>query len=139
MIEGLSDYMTLRGKTRVAELIGGALPRLQETDKFDLQRQGIAQYNLDVCIGCGQCYIACTDAGGQALDWNTKKRRPRLIEEKCLSCMLCQFVCPVPGLISYKEMPGGWKRRETAVKDLSLVSELRTQPFTKEGPDECAA
>lgn len=139
MIEGLSDYMALRGTSRMTELIGRALPKLQETDKFDLHRQGIVQYNLDMCIGCGQCYIVCRDAGGQAVDWNAKKRRPQLIEEKCLSCMLCQFVCPVPGLISYKEMPKGWKRRETAVKDTSLVSALKTVPFAKEGPNECAS
>ncbi|MDM8540867.1 hypothetical protein QUF90_07245 [Desulfococcaceae bacterium HSG9] len=34
-----------------------------------------------------------------------------------LSCMLCQFVCPVPGLITYKEMPAEWQRQETAVMD----------------------
>ena len=138
MIEGLSDYMASRGISRVPELIGKALPHLHETDKFELHRQGITQYNLDICVGCGQCYTVCKDAGGQALEWNSKKRRPRLIEDKCLSCMLCRFVCPVPGLIRFKEMPQGWERRRTAVKDPSLKSELKLKPFTKEGPDECA-
>jgi dihydropyrimidine dehydrogenase (NAD+) subunit PreA len=138
MIEGLSDYMTLRGISRISDLIGKALPHLHETDKFDLNRQGVASYNLDQCIGCGQCVIVCNDAGGQALEWNSKKRRPGLDENKCLSCMLCQFVCPVPGLISFKEMPEEWKRRETAVKDTTMETELKLQPFTKEGPNECA-
>ena len=138
MIEGLSDYMASRGISRVPELIGKALPHLHETDKFELHRQGITQYNLDICVGCGQCYTVCTDAGGQALEWNSKKRRPRLIEDKCLSCMLCQFVCPVPGLIRFKEMPQSWERRRTAVKDPGLEPELKLKPFTKEGPDECA-
>jgi len=42
-----------------------------------------------------------------------KKAQARLTEDKCLSCMICSFVCPVSGLITYKEMPAGWKRQET--------------------------
>jgi len=139
LIEGLSDYMALKGIGRVGELIGRALPHLQETDHFDLQRQGIVNYDLDRCIGCGQCHIVCSDAAGQAVEWDSRKRRPRLIEDKCLSCMLCQAVCPVPGLITFREMPPGWRRRETAVKDVGLESELKHEPFTKEGPHECVA
>jgi dihydropyrimidine dehydrogenase (NAD+) subunit PreA len=137
MIEGLSDYMQGRGIGNVGELIGKALPHLHETDHFELDRQGIVQYDLDKCIGCGQCYIVCTDAAGQAVEWNARKRRPQLIEDKCLSCMLCQAVCPVPGLISYKAMPKGWQRRPTAVSDTRLESELKLEPFEKEGPNEC--
>ncbi|MBI5208723.1 MAG: NAD-dependent dihydropyrimidine dehydrogenase subunit PreA [Elusimicrobia bacterium] len=113
MIEGLSDYMALRGVEAVGDLVGKALPRLHETGAFDVKRQGVAAYDLDRCVGCGQCYIVCRDAGGQALDWDAKKRRPRQTQDKCLSCMICSFVCPVTGLISFKEMPRGWKRRET--------------------------
>jgi dihydropyrimidine dehydrogenase (NAD+) subunit PreA len=137
LIEGLSDHMAEKGVGRVADLVGRALPHLQETDKFDLDRQGVVQYDLDQCIGCGQCYIVCNDAAGQAIEWDGRRRRPRLVEDKCLSCMLCQVVCPVPGLIRYKEMPAGWKRRETAVRDVRLESELKLEPFTKEGPHEC--
>ena len=139
MIEGLSDFMVAGGYKSVTELVGKSLPNLHETDAFELDRQGVTEYDLDLCIGCGQCYIVCTDAAGQALEWDGKKRRPKLIEDKCLSCMLCKFVCPVPGLINYKEMPKKWKRRETAVKDTKLKKELKYEPFTKEGPNECIA
>lgn len=115
MIEGLSDYMAEHDIARVADLVGKALPNLQDTDKFDLGRQGTAQYDLERCIGCGQCLIVCNDSGGQALEWDCRKRRPRLIEDKCLSCMVCSFVCPVTGLITYREQPRNWQRRETAV------------------------
>jgi dihydropyrimidine dehydrogenase (NAD+) subunit PreA len=129
MIEGLGDYLATRGIERVRDLVGKALPNLQETDHFDLDRQGIASYNLNICIGCGQCYTVCNDAGGQALEWNAKKRRPRLIEDKCLSCMICSFICPVPGLIGFREMPKGWKRRETAVMERSLEARLKLAPL----------
>jgi len=137
MMEGLSDFMAERGIKQVSDLVGIALPNLHETEAFDLERQGIAQYDMDLCIGCGQCYIVCTDAAGQAIEWDAESRRPSLIEDKCLSCMLCKFVCPVSGLISFKEMPREWNRRETAVMDRSLEKEVKIEPFTKEGPNEC--
>jgi dihydropyrimidine dehydrogenase (NAD+) subunit PreA len=125
MIEGLSDYMRARGISRAEDLIGKALPNLKSTDHFDLKRQGIAAYDLDRCVGCGQCYIVCRDAGGQALEWDEAARRPKLVEDKCLSCMICGFICPVPGLISHKEMPKGWARRPTAVMDKALERQVK--------------
>ena len=137
MVEGLSDFMAERGIKQVSDLVGIALPNLHETEAFDLARQGIAQYDMDLCIGCGQCYIVCKDAAGQAIEWDAASRRPNLIEDKCLSCMLCKFVCPVSGLISFKEMPPDWNRRETAVMEKSLEKKVKIEPFTKEGPNEC--
>ena len=43
--------------------------------------------------------------------------------------MICSFVCPVPGLISFKEMPERWQRKETAVMDPGLAKELKYQSF----------
>lgn len=113
MTEGLSDYMVSKGIRNVSELVGRALPKLHDTGAFDLKKQGVARYDLDRCVGCGQCYIVCQDAGGQALEWNGEKRRPDLDEDKCLSCMICSFICPVRDLITYKEMPSSWNRKET--------------------------
>ncbi|TFG63360.1 MAG: NAD-dependent dihydropyrimidine dehydrogenase subunit PreA [Spirochaetales bacterium] len=125
MIEGLTDYMAEKGIARAQDLVGAALKNVQETDHFDLKRQGITSYDLDRCIGCGQCYIVCRDAAGQALEWDSAERRPKLVEDKCLSCMICSFVCPVTDLITYREMPQAWERRETAVMDSSLEKELK--------------
>jgi Fe-S-cluster-containing hydrogenase component 2 len=55
----------------------------------------------------------CRDAGGYALGWDAERRRPVLDEAKCLSCMLCNIVCPVAGMITFREMPPTWKRAET--------------------------
>ena len=113
MTEGLSDYMAQKKIARVADLVGRAVKNVHETSEFNVKRQGIARYDLDRCVGCGQCYTVCRDAGGSALDWDAKKRRPKLTEAKCLSCMVCSFVCPVDGLITFREMPENWKRRKT--------------------------
>jgi len=129
MIEGMTDYMASRGITSMADLIGKSLPHLKTTDHFDLQRQGVAQYDLEKCVGCGQCYIVCHDAGGQALEWEAEKRRPKLDEDKCLSCMICSFICPVPELISFKEKPKGWARRHTPIKDAVFQKQVKVAPF----------
>lgn len=129
MIEGISDFMVEKGIHSVAELVGKANANLKTTDHFELDRQGITQFNLDACVGCGQCIIICNDAAGQALEWDEKTRRPHLIEDKCLSCMCCSFICPVEGLITYKEMPRDWQRKETKIMDPSLETALKFEPF----------
>ncbi len=129
LIEGLTDFMVEKDITRVQDLVGKALPNLKTTDKFDLKRQGRAKYDLDKCVGCGQCYTVCRDAAGFALEWDQEKRRPILNEDKCLSCMICSFVCPVSGIISYTEMPGTWKRQDACVMDRSLETRIKFQPF----------
>lgn len=106
ILEGLSYYMEEKGFNSVSEIVGKALPNIKSTDKFDVSMQGVAEYDLDRCVGCGQCYIVCRDAGGQCIDWDYEKRRPVQDEERCLSCMVCSFICPVsdPPLITYKEV-----------------------------------
>lgn len=108
MIEGLSDFMDEREIENVSELVGKALPNIHPTDAFDLGRQGVARYDLERCVGCGQCYIICHDAGGQSLKWDAERRRPVPDDDTCVSCMICSFVCPVanPPMISYEHVPG---------------------------------
>jgi dihydropyrimidine dehydrogenase (NAD+) subunit PreA len=108
ILEGLSDYMEAKGLVSLSEIVGAALPHVVPTDRFDLNRQGVASYDLARCVGCGQCYVVCQDAGGQCLGWDGENRRPVLDERKCLSCMVCSFVCPVsaPPLITYQEVVG---------------------------------
>ncbi len=129
MIEGLTDFMVEKNISKVEDLVGRALTNLSTTDNFDLKRQGRAEYDLDKCVGCGQCYTVCKDAGGFALEWDEEKRRPVLIEDKCLSCMICSFVCPVSDIISYKEMPETWKREDAIVMGKDLEDQLNFKPF----------
>jgi len=106
ILEGLSYFMADHGFASLSEVVGKGLPNIVPTDQFDLTRQGRASYDLDRCVGCGQCYIVCQDAGGQCLRWDAKRRRPVMDEKKCLSCMICSFACPVktPPLITYREV-----------------------------------
>jgi dihydropyrimidine dehydrogenase (NAD+) subunit PreA len=104
LAEGLSDFMTDKGYKHVSDIVGKAIANIHPTDEFDLTCQGIAEYNLERCVGCGQCYIVCQDAGGQGLGWDGEKRRPVPDDDNCLSCMICSFVCPVDNVITYKKV-----------------------------------
>jgi len=95
ILEGMSYFLEDHGFASVKDVVGKALPRIVSTDRFDLTRQGRADYDLDRCVGCGQCYVVCQDAGGQCLTWDAKERRPVMDEARCLSCMVCSFACPV--------------------------------------------
>ncbi len=106
IFDGMGHFMDQHGFETVEEFVGLALPRTVPTDEFDLARQGVASYDLDRCVGCGQCHIICHDAGGQCLAWDRDMRRPQMDEARCLGCMICSFICPVTGLIVYKEVPG---------------------------------
>jgi len=106
ILEGMTYYMKDQSLDSIGAIVGKALPNIVPTDEFDLARQGIAQYDLERCIGCGQCYIVCRDAGGQCLSWDGANRKPVMDEKRCLGCMVCSFVCPIsnPPLINYKEV-----------------------------------
>ncbi len=106
ILEGMTYYMEDQNLRSIDQIVGRAVPNIVPTDRFDLSRQGIAQYDLERCIGCGQCYIVCQDAGGQCLSWDRADRRPHIDDRTCLGCMICSFVCPIsnPPLITYKEV-----------------------------------
>jgi len=106
ILEGLTYYLEDQSLDSIGDIVGKVIPQIVSTDEFDLTRQGIAQYDLDRCIGCGQCYIVCQDAGGQCLSWDDANRRPIMDERICLGCMICSFICPIgnPPLITYQEV-----------------------------------
>jgi dihydropyrimidine dehydrogenase (NAD+) subunit PreA len=108
ILEGMSYYLEDRGYASLSEVVGAALPNLVTPDRFDHAHQGIANYDMDRCVGCGQCHIVCRDAGGDCLSWDGDNRRPVMDEGKCLACMICSFVCPVsqPPMITFRQIPG---------------------------------
>lgn len=89
--EGLQLYMAEHGVTQLKDLVGRALPDILEPD--DLVRDKIVypRFNHEKCILCGRCYVSCMDGGHQAIKLVAHK--PVLIEDRCVGCHLCSFVC----------------------------------------------
>lgn len=117
MSNGLMHWMDERGYDKLDDFIGMALSNVIPAEDLNRDFKILPDFNDKKCVGCGRCYISCYDAGHQAIDWNTEKRRPEL-NDKCVGCHLCLNVCPVancitPGEVKWKD---GRQKVEIAMK-----------------------
>lgn len=94
MKEGLEIFMEEHGYTSLRDFIGKALPNIIPAEDLDRDFQIIPKIDEEKCVGCGRCAISCFDAGHQAIEFDTKTRKPT-ITDKCVGCHLCVNVCPV--------------------------------------------
>jgi len=101
MIEGLSDYMEEKGFDSIDQVCGKALENLVTPDLLNHGVEARSQIDRDLCLGCGQCYITCQDAGNQAITLG-EDRKPTVDEDRCFGCLMCKHICPVWDCISYK-------------------------------------
>ena len=94
---GLNYYLTQRGIKSIKELIGSGLDKVSDTTD-GLERNTILfpEFNAEKCIGCGRCFISCSDGGHQAIRF--EGRRPKLNGKKCVGCHLCLLVCPADAI-----------------------------------------
>jgi dihydropyrimidine dehydrogenase (NAD+) subunit PreA len=104
MIEGLGDFMTDRKIASLDELIGKAARKIIDPSEFETRYQAVSVIDEEKCIGCGQCYISCSDGSNQAIKFDSATRKASVDETRCVGCLLCKHVCPVWDCISYKEV-----------------------------------
>ncbi|MCK5643359.1 MAG: NAD-dependent dihydropyrimidine dehydrogenase subunit PreA [Gammaproteobacteria bacterium] len=97
--DGLARWLEEAGYLSPREVVGLSLPHLTEHDELPHGVDVVSRINLDLCIGCGLCHVACEDGGHQAIDFGGD-RKPVVDEEDCVGCGLCAQVCPVPDCIS---------------------------------------
>lgn len=137
MIEGLSDFLDERGMKSVADLRGRAVGAYKEWGDLDLSYKVVADIDVEKCIGCQLCHVACLDGAHQCIHIPGRTEAesraaghthiPRVVpdraalgkgaaagarvpfvdEDECIGCNLCSLVCPVAGCISMKEVGGG--------------------------------
>ena len=92
--EGLTSYMESRGLNNLNSLIGEELKNFVLPSEMDRSTVVYPQIDRDRCIGCGRCYLSCSDGGHQAITFGDD-RQPRVNGAKCVGCLLCMHVCPM--------------------------------------------
>lgn len=107
LCQGLLGYMHATGVTRLDELVGRELATFRPASELDRSHVIYPLFNRDECIGCGRCFLACSDAGHQALTFGAD-RRPKVDGKRCVGCHLCRLVCPQSAISLAKPVP---KRR----------------------------
>lgn len=95
MLDGLSRWLTAAGCSSVSDAVGLANKNMTDAGSLDRDTVTYPIFDKNKCIGCGRCYIACYDAGHQALDFDAEARKPVFLGSKCVGCHLCATVCPV--------------------------------------------
>jgi dihydropyrimidine dehydrogenase (NAD+) subunit PreA len=101
LLDGLGNYLEEKGFGGVEEILGRSLPWLTTYAHLSRKHKVKSEIDLETCIKCDLCYIACRDGGHQAIELMSD-RSPKVDEEKCVGCALCPLVCPV-GAITMKE------------------------------------
>jgi dihydropyrimidine dehydrogenase (NAD+) subunit PreA len=88
--------------------VGKALQTLTDWGKLDQEFRLLAHIDQEKCINCNLCYAACNDGAHQAIRKTGSNGATRLavIEDNCVGCLLCQYVCPVEGAIEFEELEG---------------------------------
>ena len=99
--EGLQLYMQRKGYTRLSELVGKAVHNIVPPESLNRTTICRPVVDRDLCVGCGRCYVSCSDGGHQAITF-PPSRRPSVDETRCVGCLLCALVCPT-GAISQGE------------------------------------
>ena len=94
LVMGLQHYMLSRGVDSLEALVGEELPHFVRPSDLDRTTVVYPMVDRDKCIGCGRCYISCTDGGHQAITFGDD-HRPQINGAKCVGCHLCSLVCPV--------------------------------------------
>ena len=93
LMQGLQDYMERMEFESINDFVGLALAHIKRHNDLSRGYRLVSSVDVDKCIGCGSCSVACNDSGYQAITMSDE--RPIINEEKCDGCGLCSQICPI--------------------------------------------
>ena len=99
LISGLQTYMSSRGISQLADLVGEKLKDFSPASDLDRETMVFPKIDRELCVGCGRCSVSCYDGGHQAITFD-ETRKPKIIGQKCVGCHLCVHVCPTGAISS---------------------------------------
>ncbi|HEY5485934.1 MAG TPA: 4Fe-4S dicluster-binding protein, partial [Candidatus Cryosericum sp.] len=102
---GLADYLDRKGCASPLDIVGKALKNIKGQEEL-VAPCSHSDIDLDKCIGCGNCFRACSDGAHRAILWDAEKRQPFVDAEKCPGCGQCMQVCPVNAIRMKEELDG---------------------------------
>ena len=102
MIDGLGRWMDGKSYPRLDAFRGKATPNVTDWQFLNLNYQIVARIDQDLCVKCGLCHIACEDTAHQAIAATRSggERRYEVVDQECVGCNLCLYVCPVEDCIT---------------------------------------
>lgn len=100
--QGLQIYMKRNNIESLKYLVARDLFNIREPEHLNRSMLSYPVFENDRCVSCGRCYIACQDAGHQAIELSAPGHKPVLKVENCVGCHLCRFVC-IAGAIGHTE------------------------------------
>ena len=103
LVLGLQSYMAQRHVDSLEQLVGEQLPAFVSPSELDCRTLVLPVINHEKCIGCGRCFVSCSDGGHQAIRFG-EDRVPHVVGTKCVGCHLCRLVCPVDAIGSSKRI-----------------------------------
>lgn len=105
LLSGLSLYLEQHNVDKLEDLVGKGLTNVVPADSLDRKTIVPVRIKEEKCIGCGRCYISCSDGGHQAIGWERAVRKPEIIAERCVGCHLCKLVCPAGAIEALERQP----------------------------------
>jgi dihydropyrimidine dehydrogenase (NADP+) len=108
---------------KLKDVIGRALDKIGTYNSLNNKQQVVALIDDDMCINCGKCYMACNDAGYQAITFDPLSHLPHVIDSDCTGCTLCASVCPIIDCITMVDRTTPYTpKRGLPLKNLSNSS-----------------
>lgn len=86
----------------VKDIIGSSLSKIGTYNDLNNKEQVVALIDEEMCINCGKCYMACSDSGYQAIQFDPKTHLPNVTDD-CTGCAICLSVCPIIECIKMTE------------------------------------